>query len=174
MRIVLDVDGVLADFVGGALRIVNSLTPYNTFARHHVTEWEIESLLPEQARWAFRAQLNRPGFAAGLRPLGSEVLYARALQAWGHDVVIATSPLETSPTWVAERNEWVGWHLGGVEIYHTHDKTGVRGDIFVDDKPEHVRAWQAANPKGMAYLFDAPYNRHATDLIPIRSLDALL
>lgn len=50
----------------------------------------------------------------------------------------------------------------------------MRGDIFVDDKPAHVRAWQAANPAGMAYLFDAPYNRYDTGLITIRSLEALL
>ncbi len=61
---------------------------------------------------------------------------------------------------VAEKFAWVKEHLGQefVErIVLTRDKTLVRGDILVDDKPEVTGV---CTPAWMHVLYDQPYNQH--------------
>jgi 5'(3')-deoxyribonucleotidase len=69
-------------------------------------------------------------------------------------------------TWASERQQWLAEHFG---ISHKHlvstpAKYLVRGELFVDDKPEHVEQWQAANPCGVGVLWSRAYNRSATHL----------
>lgn len=157
MRVVLDVDGVVADFVGGVLDVFNAIC-YPPVTRDQVREWEMETLLPEAYRPVFFWHCSQPGFCADLAPLPSAVAAIREMRRRGHDVVFATSPW-SSETWIPERTAWLERHFGAVEIHHVKDKTGVHGDVFVDDKPEHVIAWHLAHPRAHACLWDAPYNR---------------
>jgi phosphoglycolate phosphatase-like HAD superfamily hydrolase len=172
MRIVLDVDGVLADFVSSALRVINEMAQREALPGYDVSpytpddvrQWEIESLLPKRFHTELFDRLSAPGFCASIEPYPSALAVVDALRATGHDVAIATSPLKGSTTWIAERTAWLQRYWGEIEIHHTHDKRGVRGDIFVDDKPSHVLDWQNANPMSRAFLLDRPYNRSAIGL----------
>jgi 5'-nucleotidase len=76
----------------------------------------------------------------------------------GHDVRICTAPLSRFTNCVGEKFQWVVNHLGPswVErIVLTKDKSLVRGDVLIDDKPEVtgslVPSWQHL-------VFEAPYN----------------
>ena len=162
MRVVLDVDGVLADFVHGALQVINRLHPHGPFGGYFVpsdvTQWEIEKLLPEHLHAELFAAFCKPGFVADLPPYEGAISIVDHLRASGHDVVIATSPWKGSDHWIPERTAWLQRYWGAIEIHHVHDKTGVRGDVFVDDKPAHVLAWAKANPTSKALLLDRPYN----------------
>lgn len=157
MRILVDVDGVLADFVGGALEFINALLGADC-VYGDVRHWEMERLLPPEMRAAFAWHVQQPGFCRRLRPLRNELHYVRELQRLGHELVVVTSPWKTCATWIPERTAWVREYLGDVELHHTHDKASVPGDVLIDDKPSHVQAWQQAHPNGSAYLFVAPYN----------------
>ncbi|WP_455003872.1 5' nucleotidase, NT5C type, partial [Cardiobacterium hominis] len=61
---------------------------------------------------------------------------------------------------VGEKIAWVEEHLGfdwTARVMLTKDKTLVRGDILIDDKPEISGS---LSPVWQHWLYDAPYNRH--------------
>jgi 5'-nucleotidase len=77
----------------------------------------------------------------------------------GGDVYICTSPLSQYRNCVLEKYEWVEEHLGSdftKRIILTWDKTLVRGDVLVDDKPD---IQGLVMPQWRHILYDQPYNR---------------
>jgi len=82
----------------------------------------------------------------------------------GFQIWFCTSPLLGNPTCCQEKLEWIQEHFGDEYVKRVilcQDKTTVRGDILIDDKPNitglHHPTWQQC-------LFDAPYNQTRTDL----------
>lgn len=62
----------------------------------------------------------------------------RAMLKVGHDVQICISPLTPWHCCVAEKYAWVEQYLGAEftqRMILTKDKTLIRGDVLVDDKP---------------------------------------
>jgi 5'(3')-deoxyribonucleotidase len=59
------------------------------------------------------------------------------------NIVVVTSPFTGSFTWAYERERWLERHFGVSyrDVIHAHEKYRIHGDIFLDDKPEHVDAW---------------------------------
>ena len=78
----------------------------------------------------------------------------------GLQVFICTSPLTTYKNCVLEKYQWVEDQLGADwvnRIILTKDKTLVKADYLIDDKPnitgvESMPAWEHI-------LYDRPYNR---------------
>jgi hypothetical protein len=67
----------------------------------------------------------------------------------------------TSVWCASEKYEWVVRHFGqgaAGRVIMTSDKTAVRGDVLIDDKP---RITGAHTPTWKHVLFDAPYNQAA-------------
>jgi 5'-nucleotidase len=78
--------------------------------------------------------------------------------AAGHDVRICTAPLTAFTHCVTEKYQWVQDHLGPHwvrRIVLTKDKTLVRGDVLMDDKPEVTGCLV---PSREHLVFEAPYN----------------
>jgi len=82
----------------------------------------------------------------------------------GFQIWFCTSPLLGHPTCCQEKLEWIQEHFGEAYVKRVilcQDKTTVRGDILIDDKPNitglHHPTWQQC-------IFDAPYNQARTDL----------
>lgn len=159
MRILLDVDGPLADFVGAALAVVNELGA-TKYARSEVRDWDMDKLLPQRLRQAFWERVTSAGFCAALRPVDGAVEVVADLRS-KHEVFFVTSDMATCPTWAHERRGWLKEHFGVhfKSVVHTHAKYLVRGDVLVDDKPSHCEEWQEANPEGLAILWSMPHNR---------------
>lgn len=156
--ILLDVDGVLANFVEANLRTLRSLGIH----REHddVTTWEMaEALgLDDTARAIMEFRWSLPGFCASLPPYDGAVAGVESLRGLG-DVFAVTAPMFT-PHWQHERTEWLVEHFAfrRKDVISTHAKWLVRGDVMVDDKPAHVEAWSAAWPQGQAFCWARPYN----------------
>lgn len=159
-RVLLDVDGVIADFIGGfrerAERICGRLMP-DTCA-----EWDIckaWGLTPEEQS-AVWLSMDRPGVAASLQPLPGAVAGVVEL-ACTADVYFVTSPVWSSPTWSHDRERWLinlfGKELGS-KCVHTRHKHLVAGDALVDDKPSNVNSWRRAHPAGHGFIWHASYN----------------
>lgn len=159
MRILVDVDGVIADFVGSALRVVEQLGG-KAIGAHEVREWDIENLLPSAKRQLFWDRVTAAGFCASLDAYPGSVEAISRLRR-RHDVYFVTSDMATCPTWAHERRAWLKQHFDVHyrSIVHTHAKYLVSGDALIDDKPEHIEAWGNDHPKGAALLWDAAYNR---------------
>ena len=172
MRILIDCDGVLADFVGGVVDALNTdssrteamggpVMPYYDAAM--VTSWEVASCLdiPKQRVYDIASQ---PGFCANLRPLPGAREGLDALRSFG-DVYAVTSPIWSSPYWMHERTGWLkdkmgfGWD----HIIHTSSKHILDATVLIDDKASTIRAW-CENGQGRMLrpgaLWSQPWNRH--------------
>jgi 5'(3')-deoxyribonucleotidase len=158
----LDVDGVLADFIGGALQIVNDLFG-TAHVREDVTQFDIAAslgLTAEQGAVMKRAIGAMPRFAGALRVLDGAVEAVRQLHQIA-EIYIVTSPWNSNPTWCHDREAWLDRHFGilHARVIHTSAKHLVAGDILVDDKTSTLEQWRAAHPIGIAVQWATPHNR---------------
>lgn len=161
-RVLLDVDGVLADFVGGYLQLLEHHTGLVAM-REHITAFDIGAslgLTREQSSRMKRAIGDTPAFARHLD------VYAGAAEGFRElaqvaDVWIVTSPWNSNPTWTHDREAWLQRHFGipHSRVIHTSAKHICRGDFLVDDKTETLHAWQAEHPQGRAVQWITPHNR---------------
>lgn len=163
----IDCDGVLADFAGEQLAFLSQALGVKL--THDVIDaWDIcrstgiAPLVDRRPEVALDAvnYMAAPGRCYGLAVLHGAVAGMAALRELA-DVRIVTTPFADAPTWQSEREEWLRRHFGiqPRDVIHTHHKDLVRGDIFVDDRDDHVNRWQRAHVYGQAILWPAPHNR---------------
>lgn len=170
MKINLDVDGVLCDFVGGALRVMKGMG-YN-FEHQDVQEWAIENLLPEEQRPEFLRRCTLKGFCAGLALFPQARDFVFDLLSYGHSVTFLTSPWEGSDHWIPERRAWLFEHFGSLPVSFAQGKAGYTGDLLIDDRTDHVKAWRRTGRA--ALLVDQPYNRSELDSCRVKSFGEIL
>jgi len=158
--VLLDCDGVLADFVSAALRIVKSLTG-RYYSPETITTWEVFDSLPEDERVrseVYRA-MKAPGGCSNIPVYADALSGVKRLREIA-DVVAVTSPFKGSLTWAHEREVWLEKYFGISNVIHARDKRRVHGDFFVDDKPEHIREWLAywatRDPNCVGILWQTP------------------
>lgn len=161
-RILLDCDGVLADFCAGFLKLVNAQFG-TTFVPTDITDYDIAKALrwsPERAEEAYALITNCDRFAARLDPMPGAQTGVRRLLELG-EVYVVTSPWWSNETWCHDRTNWLYEHfgIGAGRVVHTAAKRLVAGDILVDDKTSTCEAWRAAWPQGVAVLWSTPQNR---------------
>lgn len=171
MRILLDCDGILADFVGATLDYLNMgpvvkgymLTP------DQVDGCDIaKSLgLDDFDSGRLYSHWRSAGFASALKPYYGAKDFVRELRKRG-DVVVVTTPLKDSLTWCWERTAWLSRHYGLTDVVFTRDKSLVSGDVLIDDHPTQLQ-----NFPGRRILLDRPWNRSA-DLPRVYSYSEIL
>lgn len=152
MRILIDVDGVLADCLSPVLLECER----RTGRRPQLTSWD----LPPDVMAVFREMASRPGYALGLEE------YPGAWDAIDrlddrHEVVFVTSPYGPCPTWAHERELWLHSRWPGIHVVHTAAKRLIRGDILIDDSPANCSSWAAEHPQGRPVLWLREYNHGA-------------
>ena len=160
--VLLDVDGVLADFIGGVLDLVEHVTGLCR-EREDVDRFdfcEALGLRGDDARAVKRAIAER-GFCERLLPYEGARLGVRALQEIA-DVYIVTSPWNSCPTWTYERESWLWRHfkIPSSRVIHARAKHRVAGDVFVDDRTNTVAEWRAEWPDSVAIRWNTPHNAH--------------
>ncbi len=144
--ILLDVDGVVADFVGGATRLCAEVGHKLVVDCHDFTD-----KLQRDHRDVWRHYMKRSaevGFCGGLREYGrgaegEGILgFVEALQELG-DVVAVTSPLSHSPHWHYERLEWLTMWAGiqRQNVIFAKRKDLVVGDFLIEDNFANLEAW---------------------------------
>lgn len=159
MLVLVDQDGVLADFDAGVnaalakrhphLRIIEPASRRSFRLRDDYPGKYLEEIKEIQAS---------PGFILGLAPMPGALDAMHDMLAAGHDVRICTAPLTRFTNCVGEKFQWVHDHLGPAWVQRvvlTMDKTLVRGDVLLDDCPEVIGALV---PTWEHVVFDAPYN----------------
>lgn len=159
-RVLLDCDGVLADFVGPALRAFNA-DQGTAFEPHHVTEYSIERSLG-----ITKQQASRFYELCSALPIGEQPILAGAVKGFTQlnsvaDIYVVTSPWLGHATWAHERIDWLWRHfqVPYKRVVLTPAKHLCRGDILVDDKTETLVEWQRENPYGVAVQWQTPHNR---------------
>lgn len=144
LRILIDMDQVIADFEGGFLRQYRldypndpwiPLEERNTF---YLTE-QYSKAFSEDVAVKTRSIYNKQGFIRGLRPINGAVDAVKTISSLDNTVIFfCSSSLSRSPCSASEKNEWIMEHFGkrwADKLILTRDKTMIIGDILIDDKP---------------------------------------
>ena len=174
MILLVDMDGPLANWEQGFLDIWlrehEEFIPLEDRRDFYVTT-EVEQRWGPVAGAEARSIAEAPGFYRDLPEVDGAADALNEMVEMGHTVRICTSPIFPWQHCVGEKFDWVDDHLGidwVKRIVLTKDKTVVRGDVLIDDKPvitgEVVPLWTHVH-------FDAPYNRHVTDGLRVRWTD---
>ena len=161
-RILLDVDGVLADFVSSALQVIERVTGKKPVPEvHH--DWDMFKPYPKDVEDAFYREFKREGWCINLPVYPGARAGVDLLREYA-DVYYVTSPMSNAPYWAHERTLWLIRHFAANDrqVVHTNAKYVCVGDILVDDKIEHLQQWERHHPNGIPVLWDQPYNRKNT------------
>lgn len=159
--ILLDVDGVLADFTGAVLQWGNLITGLDRRPADVTRYGQLFELYPEEARVKIEGIVSSEGFCSKLEVYKGAKEGVAKLRELGR-VYAVTSPWH-SKTWCYEREWWLRAHFSmhNQDIIHAREKHLVRGDMLIEDHPFKLAMWQRVNQEGLALLVDAPYNQGA-------------
>lgn len=154
-----DQDGVLADWQSHFnLQFKNSFPHIDAPFLSKNDNWHMTQGLDQDGVQAIRHVMELPGFYADLEPApgASEVL--NTILDRGDEVFICTTPYISNPTCASDKIAWVEKHIGkgwGKRMIITSDKTAVKGDILIDDRPDIHGAF---SPEWEHVVFSQPYN----------------
>lgn len=166
MLILSDMDSVVADWDTGYDNLLDSLgSRARNIPRHNDRQvFNLHHGLGPRQSGIVRRVMDTPGFYAELPLVEGAAEALNAMLDEGHDVLLCSSPWTTNPTCASDKYDWAERMLGmgwADRVILTKDKTLVRGDILIDDKP-NISGRLA--PTWTQILFDAPYNREVTTL----------
>ncbi|XP_035929714.2 5'(3')-deoxyribonucleotidase, mitochondrial isoform X1 [Halichoerus grypus] len=182
LRVLVDMDGVLADFEGGFLRKFRARFPDQPFIALEDRRgfWLSEQYgllqpgLSEKAISIWESE----NFFLDLEPLPGAVEAVKQMADLENtDVFICTSPTKMYKYCPYEKYAWVEKHFGSDFLDHivlATDKTVVSADLLIDDRPDITGKWPTAgaepNPSWEHILFTACHNRHVQLQPPGRRL----
>lgn len=156
LRIVIDMDCILADFFGSLWADYHSVTGEQVLT-DNVTTWEMHGSVSNPT--ALRDCYHAEGFFRKLEPLPGAVKAINTLIEAGHEVYICTAPC--TPHSAAEKIEWAQQHLPGIPFAHIFtgsSKHLLRADVFIDDAPHHATKFKQENPDALVVGISYPYN----------------
>lgn len=162
--ILVDIDGVLIDFNKGVydkwkvkhpdLPVIElqNLTKHDQASMYRDLNPSYEALV--------REILDDITFFDNLDPIDGCLNVLNEMENEGYEVFLCTGIMRKFNT-TCSKHEWINKKFGSrwarKIIYVSKDKTLVRGDILIDDKPEITGVLQ---PTWTHIVFDQPYNRN--------------
>jgi 5'-nucleotidase len=159
MLILVDMDGVVAHFELRFLELWRERFPEEKYIPLDKREgFYIHKEYGPDLYDKVREITSAPGFFLSLPPIDGAIQGVTDLEVMGHQVLICTSPLSGTPTCMQEKYDWVRKYFGremASSMVITKDKTMVRGDILIDDRPKLEGRF---DPTWEHVIFQAPYN----------------
>lgn len=163
MIILVDMDNTLVEFDKGLLKKWRMVYPNKAY-------------VPLEDRKAFHPHMDYPehlqqkvqdichakGFIRSLDPTPGGVEAVHEMIRKGHDVRFCTSYLLGYNYCVVEKYQWIEHYFGPEfidRIVLTRDKTLIRGDLLIDDKPAITGLLK---PAWEHIIYDRPHNCHVT------------
>jgi 5'(3')-deoxyribonucleotidase len=159
-RLLLDVDGVIANFAGAAVRVMNKISGMGIL-EEQIREWDVTTMLDdEEHRRASKDAFNEAGFASTFESYDGSVDAVHRLREIT-ELHFVTAPTVTNPTWVHDRVNWLAKHFGvdPRDVHHTAKKWVLYGDVMIDDHPVNLEPWLQHWPGKLALLWDRSYNQ---------------
>lgn len=162
MIILVDMDGVLADFESNMAQRWLALHPQGpTYPRERDT-WDAWEILPDHTKDTFIEIMCEEGFFHTMPPIPGSLEAVQEMSRLGHEVFLCTAPVISSDICSMEKVMWVRKHLGTAYVKRmiiTSDKTVVHGDLLIDDKPLITGV---AKPTWEHVIYTHCYNRNVT------------
>lgn len=165
VRIICDMDEVLAEFVKKILHRWNSVNG-TAFTKNDITQWRMENVLGKDitgrsADGLIDEWLAEPGFYEDLEPIEGAVEGFQKLCDLGHDLVICTSVPEVAVHAYDGKRRWMRRHFPkfSMKSFIASSRKGlIDGDILIDDGGHNMNDWCREGRSG-ALLMDNPWNR---------------
>ena len=154
MRIGIDCDGVLRDFIPALIDSIKETHPQHADKIKEPNAWEWESWLPfwteeETEKYVFEDNFL-DFFGAECPPIDSSMEDWPKLKEWakenGHELILVSAqrPHCEEPT-----TEWLQrWGFVFDEIHYTKHKWSIDVDVLIDDSPEKLDIF---NDRSVAY-----------------------
>ena len=169
MRLGIDLDGVVANFVGGWTALYSdefgtAVDPLD------VDHWDAIPHLTHFAHmgdfWRWASRLDGGSLFSHLEPYEGAVDALRALSR-RHTIVIVT----TKPDWaVHDTFAWISRHrIPTREVHITDDKWRVPCDVYLDDGPHVLEDLVARRPEAVVCRYVRPWNEHVLGAIDVES-----
>lgn len=170
MKIGVDIDGVVADFVSAYSELINKTAGLNLQPQSdtYPTEWYYERAagLTKKDENTVWNHIRTTGFWGTLHALPGAVDALTRL--WKlereHDIYFITSRPGTRAKWLTQ--QWLSWHgFANATVLLANDKgsiaKGLELDVMIEDKPENLEAVLLNGNRGktQGYMIDRPYNR---------------
>lgn len=160
MRILVDMDGTVCDFVKVVLNKYNER--YNDNLTHEdITAYGMHEVVKEECgRNIYKIYHEKGTFVNCPLLPGAKESIEGFLNA-GHQVIFVTKPVDFSLHCLPEKQIWVDKHfprIGRDNIVFTSSKHLVRGDILIDDHGYNLYTFDGAK-----VLIDQPWNQDVND-----------
>lgn len=149
MRIVVDMDGVIADALAKQVKL------YNRDNGTSLEPEDLASLKDQTILQGIDAYPQKPGFFADLLPVVGAIEGVARLQK-RHEVFVCTAAMEF-PHSFNDKFGWLRRHLTSLDphnIVYCGHKSIIAADVLIDDSPRHFQGFQ-----GVGMTFDSPLNR---------------
>jgi 5'(3')-deoxyribonucleotidase len=171
MRLGIDLDGVVADFNAGWIRLHRD--EFGSDLRPEmVTTWdglhELGGFADMRAFWRWaRGSDERPSIFRHLDPYPGAVETLRELDGAGHEIVIVT----TKPRWArTDTFRWLADHdLPTAEVHMIERKYLVDCDVYLDDSPHVLPDLVRHRPGALVCRFVRPWNRPVVGSLDVTS-----
>lgn len=164
MKILIDVDGVVADLVTPVLERINKETnasiQYDDISSFYFLDTKHRILTKDQSEVARRA-FSEPGLVESLSIIPGAQEGVQALREHNHEIIWVTSPWKDSKSWCYERTRWLAQNFdaNSDDVIFCSKKERIPGNVFIDDRSKSVEEWQKKNYSGVALLYDQPWNQ---------------
>lgn len=150
MIVLVDVDGVLGDFVGAVIREVRKKFPDVADPDQIRSGWILDHMNKKEAQYA-RDVIEDRNFAITMPLVEGAHNGIELIREAGHDVYAVTAPWVEAPTWCYDRFIWLQNHFGipSDKVVYTKAKYLVGGDVLIEDMQSTLKTWQSHFPAGV-------------------------
>ena len=178
-KILLDVDGVLADTMGHTMRLLQVSEKLGKHDGKIVDpdkfyQWDFFAGMSESMRGECKRLWASPYFWATIPLTSFGGVFKEThplLSELGCSFDFATAPCHLCDGWESVRRQWISENFENIywgtdaAIHIKEDKTTIKGDLIIDDKPATVKAFLDEGRK--ALLFCTEFNMNHRDGLPV-------
>jgi 5'-nucleotidase len=160
VRIAVDQDEVLADFVGAVLERWNRENG-TAFTKEQINMWKMEDVLGPGADKIFHEWCDEVSFFENLTPVPGAIDGFNTLRKAGHDVIVVTSIVTDADNAYVGKRRWMRKYFPDYSVKNfmaVSRKGVVKADAILDDGEHNIQDFIDAGGR-FPILFDAPWNR---------------